>query len=309
MVIKYLVEKDYTMAQKCFYDTVCVTAQGVISYAIFSELSQLIHDLMQLSENDDHEAVQKQASKLKNILIEHYSEILINPLFQTIENNISSLCLPLLQNDNEDPAYEKITMSFTIGKTINDYKMLLGREELFEEVEISLRNGSHIAISGEFRMGKSSFIECIAEKFKSKNDYIVAKLDLTTQMAVDNTVGRFVFVIISGIKKLFEKEGIKSYKSEKLKETLSRFAYLFGSINFAGFGFTLDKIRNDTQANIGNALPDIEDFFKEIDICLDTEKKKLLIVIDEYNMSSSDETHGQVIAVICRGITQNTKNI
>jgi hypothetical protein len=308
-VIKYLVEKKYALAQKCFYRTVCVKAQGVISYEIFSELSQLIHDLMQIYDNDDRESVQKQASKLKNILIEHYNEVLINSLFLTIENNIIAMYSPLLQNSNEDPDYKKITKSFTIGKTINECKDLFGREELLEEVEISLVNGSHIAISGEFRMGKSSFIECIAKIFQSKNNYIVVKVDLTTQMALDNTVERFVFIIISEIKKLFEEKGIKSYKSERLKDALFRFAQYFGGINFSGFGFTLEKTFKNTQPHIGMALPGIEDFFKEIDSCLELEQSKMLIVIDEYNMSSSDETHGQVIAVICRGITQNAKNI
>lgn len=300
-IISLLLNGNAEKALEMLY--LCDNISHFVSFEVFYNIMKLI--LILEKGYNGSETEKKQLIATRNVIQPFFSEEILDKLFSIPCQEQTRDALEFSDRD-----FEKINIRINTGIPIYNESQFLGRQKELDNACKNILNGVSLAITGDFRIGKTSFLQILSYKLKNELQYLVCNIDFTTPLltqekAATKSTSYFVETLTNRIKKLLEENDIKSFRTERVKSTISDIAKKLEEVSIGTISFKQsEKNQNDLL------LEEVDRFIKIInDDCLKQDNRYLVIVIDEFNNTSNIEDTYQMIVQVCRMITQKANHM
>lgn len=300
-IIDLLSTRNGDEAIKEFYGVVCSDMSPYITYNIFYNLFKLIS--LFIEDHDEASTELEQVFIVRNAVQPLFGDEILDQLFEKIESGTQQDA----QHDELDTQvnrFEPINTRINTGTPVSTESWFLERREELNRACDNILNGVSLAITGDYRIGKTSFLQNLLAKLKRDHNYLVCDIDFTTPISKEDAeevsaVHKFVEYLTKRVTTVLENNDIGSYDSERVKSAVSNVLKKLESISVGPVSVSKSGAYDDT------ILREIDSFIKLINNnYLKTEERYLVIAIDEFNNSSSIP-----INQICRVITQKADHI
>ncbi len=301
-VLNFLSLDKVDEARNLFFNDVCSSGLSLVSY----ELLEAIDDVIAaLNFSESKRIIKDNIDKLKKIISSIFESEILSETLEKIYNSHANHVH--LQEEIPQNEFIMIEDNIKIDLPICEENKLIGRNDDFEKAECKILYESKVLmISGDFRIGKTSFIKCLEKRLSSKYDFLTAKIDFSNELV--SSISAITNLLLKKIKKSFTIAKIDDYQTDKIKQVVKKIAKVMNGINVAGWGVTFNS--NEIGTDLEDQFQLLNDFFIEIDGILIKKNKKIIIIIDEYTrLKNNDYELGKTIDALFRGLLQNSKNI
>lgn len=304
-IISLLLKGDNEKAIEMFY--LCDNISHFVTLEVFYNIMKLI--LMLEKGYNGSETEKEQLIVTRKSIQPFYSEEILDQLFS------KSLSMPR-QEQTDVPSlspeenFKQINFRINTGIPIYEELQFSGRQKELDNACKNILNGVSLAVTGDFRIGKTSFLQVLSNKLKDDYQYLVCSIDFTTPLSAQKDTnikssGYFLEILTNKIKKLLEENDIKSFKNDRVKSAILDMTKKLEEISIGAI-----SIKRSEQNQNDLLLEEVERLIKIInDDCLKQDNKYLVIVIDEFNNTSDIENTYRIIVQICRMITQKADHM
>lgn len=306
-VLQYLSHGKIKEAKHLFFTGVCYKNIEAVSYEIIDALFEV---LAAISLSSSKRTLKEKILILQSLITNRFNKSVLSQILDKISNLDLNIDIKGLSDFQDN--FTSIADTIRTDRAICDDTDLIGREDELTEAVNSISLGNKVlTVSGEFRVGKTSFMKCLAKMLSSNDVFLITQIDFSHELAVFPDIQQFTVLLLDKIKQSFINAGIKGFQTEKIKKIIQNIANKFSGITLAGWGINLSSQNTQRQLPAEDeALNDLNDFFSEMDRILSEQKKKLFILIDEYTrLGNINNRLGKAFDALIRGLSQNTVNI
>ena len=300
-IINVLSTRNRDEAIKEFYRVVCSDMSPYITGIVFCDLFKLIS--LFITNHNETSTKLDQIFIVRNAIQPLFGVEILDQLFEKLES-VTQQDTQYDELDTQINGFEPINTRINTGMPVTTEFWFLERREELNRACDNILNGVSLAITGDYRIGKTSFLQNLLAKLKTDHNYLVCDIDFTTPISNEeaeevNEVHKFVEYLTKRVTTVLEDNGIGFNASEHVKSAISNALKKLESISVGPVSMSKSKAHDNT------ILQEIDSFIKLINSnYLKTEDRYLVIAIDEFNNSSS-----VTINQICRVITQKADHI
>ncbi len=198
--------------------------------------------------------------------------------------------------------FKPIQYRYEYGPVIEDPGRFVGRLSHLDEVALKLKTTNQaIAITGEWRIGKTSFLRAIEERMASEAGFGICPIDL--QLVHPKTLLEFAEHLVQAMGNALKKGSLASApgRGAAFVKGLQQAWASVETLRLPG-GLAIGKTRpSDAIARAVSA-------FEYIDRELEQAKERVLATIDEINLLAEFDDPGGILSML-RGIIQRSNNV
>lgn len=261
--------------------------------------------------SSDLEQIEREIQNTRAVIKGMFNPTLLDNLFNQLQQTIIKNNDNATENENSI-RFQPIEKIINTGIPVPANERLFGREEMLQEACRQISKGTSIAITGDFRIGKTSFITHMKEILKTEYNYLTCYIDFTTPLTYDEDSGSreiesFFKVLTERLRETIEEAGAKTSALDAIKKKLKDFYDSLDSVSVVAV--SIDRA-NSANNKVMELYKHVQELIQDInDNFLKPEDKYLVIIVDEFTSVSNLEQTSVVISRICRTITQNATRI